>query len=167
MTPRPLPSPSRPSSGASRRRAAAFAVIAVTYGVIVPLTASLPVQVGLVVVGAVVWAVWVTRPAGIPLHRHLTAQAGQLVLDAVRAVVRTLLTVALAVAVVVTFWPLIVSHLAADLDRLRDQATNGVRDTLTPDLPDLPAVPGADGARRIWDHLTHPTPSANVKETQR
>ena len=161
MTPRTLSSTSttRPSSGARRRRAAAFAVIAVTYGVIVPLTASLPVQVGFAVVGAVAWAAWVTRPAGTPLHRHLAALLGQLVLDAVRAVVRTLLTIAMAVAVVVAAWPLIVSHLAADLDHLRDQATNSVRDTLTPDLPDLPSYrPCREWTGRGGSGTTSPTP---------
>lgn len=104
---------------------------------------------------AVAWALWATCPPGTSLGRHLAAQAGQVVLDAVRAVVRTVATVVVVVALVAAGWSAIAPRLTAAVDRATSRAVDRTlgraTDTVTSHagLPDL---------GRVWDHLTKETP---------
>jgi hypothetical protein len=86
----------------------------------------------------VAWAVWATRPTDVPLRRHVAALVGQLVLDAVRAVARTVAAVLVVLALLWAGWSWIQPQLAAQLDRWRADAVQTARDAVPhPTLPDL------------------------------
>jgi len=77
----------------------------------------------------------VTRPVDVPLRRHVGALLGQLVLDAVRGLLRTVVAVLLVAAVVVASWSFLAPRVADRLAQLRAQTVSEVKNGVTPDVP--------------------------------
>jgi hypothetical protein len=117
----------------TRARLAAAAVVVGV--VLVHVLAPLWVEIAAGLVLAVVWAAWASRPVGVPLRRHLAALAGQVILDAVRGALRTVLALFLVAAVVAGSWSFLAPRIADHLAVLRHQAVADVKDAVTPDLP--------------------------------
>jgi len=129
------------------------AVVVVVAGLAVIGALALWQRILLVLAAVVVWSVWATRPVDVPLHRHLAALAGQVVLDAVRAVLRTLVMVVVVVALLVAGWSWLAPRLVAQVDTWRrdavHQVVSGTLDTATSHVPGPPV---ADW----WNTLTSP-----------
>jgi len=140
----------------NRRPSAAGAVLPIAVaavGVLAAVVTVAPSWVSVLLTGvvSVAWALWATCPPGTSLGRHLAAQAGRVVLDAVRAVVRTVLTVVVVIALLVAGWSAIAPRLAGYVDHQVDRTLGRATDTVTSraGMPDL--------GRRVWDHLTKET----------
>jgi hypothetical protein len=109
-----------------------------------------PVRTWVLLTGAlaVAWALWATCPPGAGIGRHLAAQAGRVVLDAVHAVVRTVITVVVVIALVAVGWSAITPRLTAAVDRATDTVTSHTHTGL---LSRLGRV------REAWEHVTKET----------
>ena len=129
------------------------AVVVVVAGLAVIGALALWQRILLVLAAVVAWSVWATRPVDVPLHRHLAALAGQVVLDAVRAVLRTLVMVVVVVALLVAGWSWLAPRLVEQVDTWRRDAVHQVlTGTLDTATSHVPVPPVADW----WNTLTSP-----------
>lgn len=141
----------------NRRLAAAGAGSVLAIGAAVTVA---PVWVWVLLTGAlaVAWALWATCPPGVSIGRHLAAQAGQVVLDAVRAVVRTVITVVVVIALVAAGWSAIAPRLAAALDRATTRAVDHTLGRATDTVISRTGLPSQLGrVRDAWEHITKET----------
>jgi len=138
----------------SRRLAGTAAASALAIAVAVTVG---PVWVGVLTTLALVlgWALWATCPPGVSIGRHLGAQAGRVVLDAVHAVLRAVVATVVVLALLAAGWSWIQPRLAAAVDHQVDQVVDRTLGRASDSVTSHAGLP--DQMTRAWDHFTKGT----------